>query len=661
MPKRHQRNLKPREPKGSTTVASAVIESQPEQAIRAEASSGAAPAVKWRGIYALVPAVIAFISSLNSLWNYFASDDLEQVLNNPMIKDLGNLPAAFTSSVWSFTTSDIVFTVDPYFRPIFTSLFTLNYGIFGTTPLGWHLVNVLIHTGVTLLVFVVAREVTEQNWVALLTAALFAVHPTHAESVAWVSGITDPLMALLLLPAFYFYLRFRKHGAWHLLGFALGFFFLALLSKETALALPVVVAYCELFHFKSDTPLNQRLVRTAKLMGLFAIPAVIYMVMRYQAIEALLFSGKPRYPLVPALLTVPLATVKYLGLMFIPWGYSYQHYTDFVDSPVSLAFLGPVALLIALAAAIWFLKSRRLTLGAVWFIVMLAPVLATLRQFEPAYLLQERYLYVPSIGICLAVALGFQWLAARDRFGNRGHIAWGAVAVLLVIVWGAILIRQNNVWDDSLSVYKNCVAVSPRSAIAHAFLSRSYYDTGRPREAESVARTALDLDPQCPTAYMNLSYYSRMSGKLDKACEYLEAGISAIPETTTTRHDLATMYLNLGLLYGQRKMYEIGEQKLLRSIEITPRAVAWYYTGGFYSDQGRFEDARVMYEQTLTSVPHWFAPIHMRLGLIYEALGDTSRAVMEFDKYLELAPADAPDKDNVRKHLTTLKGGGPSK
>ena len=661
MPKRHQRSLKPREPKGSTALASDIIESQPELAIRAEVSSGAAAAFKWRGLYALLPAIIAFISSVNSLWNYFASDDLDQVLGNPFIKDLGNLPAAFTSSVWSFTTSDIVFTVDPYFRPIFTTLFMLNYGIFGTAPLGWHLVNILAHTGVTLLVFLVAREVTEQNWVAALTAALFAVHPSHAESVAWVSGITDPLMALLLLPAFYFYLRFRRQGAWHLLGFALGFFFLALLSKETALALPLVVAYCELFHFKSDTPFSQRLVRTTKLLALFAIPAAIYFVMRYQAIGALLFSGQPRYPLVPALLTVPLATVKYLGLMFIPWGYSYQHYTDFVESPGSLLFLGPVVLLIALAAAVWFLKSSRLTLGAVWFIVMLMPALAALRQFEPAYLLQERYLYVPSIGICLAVALGFEWLATRDWFGTRGRIAAGAVAVLVVFVWGAILIRQNNVWDDTLSVYKNCVAVSPRTAIAHASLSKSYYEAGRPREAEAAARTALDLDPQCATAYLNLSYYARMSGKLDKASEYLENGISAIPETTITRHDLATMYLNLGLLYGQRKMYEIGEQKLLRSIEVSPRAVAWYYTGGFYSDQGRFEDARVMYERTLARVPRWFAPIHMRLGLIYEALGDTSRAVVEFEKYVELAPADAPDKESVRKHVMTLKGGIPSK
>ncbi|HTF37038.1 MAG TPA: tetratricopeptide repeat protein, partial [Blastocatellia bacterium] len=367
------------------------------------------------------------------------------------------------------------------------------------------------------------------------------------------------------------------------------------------------------------------------------------------------------YPLVPSLLTVPLAILKYLGLMLVPWGYSYQHYTDFVESAGSASFLAALALLVAMAIGVALLKSRELTFAAVWFIVMLAPALAALRQFEPAYLLQERYLYAPSIGVCLAIAVGIEWLAERDRFGSRGRAVAATLAVVLVLVWGAVFVKQNRVWDDTVTVYKNSVAVSPRAPLAHVLLSRSYYDAGKPREAETEARTALDLDSHCATAYLTLSYFARMSGKLDKACGYLEDGISAVSEGTMTRHDLATIHLNLGLLYGQRKMFERGEQQLLRSIAISPRAVAWYHTGQFYFDQGRFEDARAMFEQTLEHVPRWFAPIHLRLGLTYEALTDTSRAELEFEKYLELAPPDAPDRDGVRKHLMEMRGGAPSK
>jgi tetratricopeptide (TPR) repeat protein len=626
-----------------------------------ESPGSTSTSVKWRGIYALVPVLLALLTSINTLWNYFASDDLEQVLNNPFIKHFRNLSSAFTSSVWSFTAGDIVFTVDPYFRPVFSSLFIINYALFGTSPWGWHLVNVLIHASVTLVVFVVAREVIERQWVAGLTAGLFAVHPAHAESIAWVSGVTDPLMTLLLLPAFFFYLRFRRRGTWYLLVSALGLFFLALLTKETAIAMLLIVAYCELWHFKGDDAFIRRFVGASKILLLFAIPTVIYILMRYNALGHELFSGENRYPLIPSLLTVPLAFLKYVGLMLIPWGYSYQHYTSFVETAGSALFLWPLAVLAAIGIGLARLRSRLMTFAVVWFGVMLAPALVALRSFEPAYLIQERYLYAPSIGICLAIALGIEWLSTVAWFGSRGRVVATAAATLLILLWAGVLIRQNRVWDDTVTVYKNSVSVSPHEPLAHALLSRSYYDAGRPREAEAESHAALDLDPRCASGYLNLSYFARMSGKLDKACEYLEQGISAVPEGIMTRHDLATMYLNLGLLYGQRKMFERGEENLFRSIEISPRPVAWYYTAGFYAEQGRFEDARALYEKTIAKVPRWFAPVHMRLGLTYEALKDTQRAESEYERFLELAPSDAPEREGIGRRLAGLRGGVQSK
>src|SRR5262245_14916478 len=234
------------------------------------------------------------------------------------------------------------------------------------------------------------------------------------------------------------------------------------------------------------------------------------------------------------------------------------------------------------------MRSRSLNFAMVWFTVMLAPALAALRQFEPAYLLQERYLYLPSMGICLAIALATDWITTRSMFGARSRTAALALTGVLVLALGVIYIRQNRIWTDTLTVYKNVVAMAPHSAQAHAIMSRTYYDAGRPREAEAEARRALELDASCGTAYLNLSYFARQSGKLDTACEYLEQGIAALPKGTMTRHDLATMYLNLGLLYGQRKMPDLGEQNLLRSIEVSPRPVAWYHTGRFYYDQARY-------------------------------------------------------------------------
>ncbi|MGA9769916.1 MAG: tetratricopeptide repeat protein [Blastocatellia bacterium] len=619
-----------------------------------ERQSTANGQIKWRAIYALVPGAFALLVSINTLWNGFASDDNQQVLNNEFIKRFSNIPRAFTSSVWAFTTSDIIFTVDPYYRPLFSSLFTISYALFGTKAWGWHLVNLLIHVSVTLLVFLCIKEATKREWTALIAAILFAVHPVHAESVAWVSGVTDPLLALFLLPAFYFYVRYRKQGRNYMVAMALGFYFLALLSKEAAIALPVFIGYCELFYFNKSLSLKERVIRVSILVGLFAVPTLIYFAIRYYAISAFLFSGNPRFPLIFGIATVPLAIVKYLALLLFPVNYSYQHYTPLVETITSLRLLAPLALLAALVVGIRLTGSRVLVFATVWFVVMLLPVLATLQQFDPGYLVQERYLYLPSIGICLALALGIEWLQTRAWFGAPGRKVAVAVALLLVVVFGAVHMRQNRVWEDSITVYRHCVAVAPQSSVAHTILSRTYYEAGRPREAEAAAHTAIDLDPANTNAYMNLSYFSRSSGRLDKAIDYLEQAVSATTSGPMTRNDLATAYLNLGLLYWEQKDVNRAESNMLKSMNILPRPVVWYHLGEFYFDQRRVEEAQKMFEMVADRVPRWFSPIHIKLGQTYESLNQTDRAIAEYQKFLEIAPPESQDIKSVQNHIKQL-------
>src|SRR4030095_3149956 len=174
----------------------------------------------------------------------------------------------------------------------------------------------------------VIKEITDRTMLASIAAALFAVHPTHAESVACISGVTDPWFALFLLPAFYFYLRYRKVGGKHLFAVALGFYFLALLSKETAVALPALIAYCELAHFERTRSLRQKAVGILMLGGWFALPTVIYVAMRYKVIEALFVNFEPRFDRITTVLMLPVATVKYLALLALPVGYNLHHYTS---------------------------------------------------------------------------------------------------------------------------------------------------------------------------------------------------------------------------------------------------------------------------------------------------------------------------------------------
>jgi tetratricopeptide (TPR) repeat protein len=592
--------------------------------------SGQSGRLWWRkrAVHAAAPAALAFLASLNSLWNGWVADDFTQIVTSVPLRKLSNIPLSFVTSVWSYATADSVVTVDSYYRPLFMTLFTINYAIAGLAPWAWHLINVLIHAAVTLLVFVTIKELTSRPAIAALTAALFAVHPVHAESVAWVSGITDPLLSLFLLPAFLFYL-------------------VALFAKETALALPLLIAYCEIFHFKEGAFKN-RLKRAVLLSSLLAPPTIFYVIIRYIALNGILFGTGPQYPFNFALMTIPLAILKYLKLMSLPWGQSYQHYTEFVTSMAAKEFLLPLIGVCLVIAALIYLRSRMMWFGAVWFILVLAPALLAMRQFDREYLLQDRYLYIPSIGFCLAAALMIDKLS--DRWGVKLS---ATIAIVLILVFGAANVRQNRMWKDGETIFANCVDTDPGSAEAHLSLGRIYFESGRVRDGDEHVQKALELAPGNPSPYLLLSFFARQRGKLDQSIEYIERGIAVVPQTPVTRFKLATLHLNLALLYGQTRNLEVEEHHLLKSIEIWPRATGWFHAGQFYLEQARYQEAITMFEKARSNVPEKFSQIHLKLGQTYDRLGQTESARAEYQRFLELAP-DAPESGAVKARLARM-------
>jgi tetratricopeptide (TPR) repeat protein len=600
---------------------------------------------------AIIPAALALLASINTLWNGFAADDLQQVVNNPSIKKLENIPLVFTTSVWSFATNDIIFAIDSYYRPMFNLLFTINYSLVGSHAWGWHLINTIIHAGVAYLMFLVMSAVTGRPWVSVMAASLFAVHPAHAESIAWVSGVTDPLMALFILPGFLCYWRFRETGRRRFLLAMLGLYLIGLLCKETAVAFPLMVAFCELAYPKGPSPLGTRLRRIVTLAALFVIPTGLYILMRVAALSGVFFGSGPRNPFKAVIGTMPLAIAKYLKLLVLPYGYSYQHYTRMVSQFFGLRLLGPALLIAAICAGITWLRSRELAFAGIWFLLFLAPALVAMRQFELEYMVQERYLYLPSMGFCLAVALLLEWISRRKA---AGLAAAKAIFVVLIGVFGTVLVVQNRVWNDSVSLIRNCVAVEPWSAAAHSTLATNLFTAGLPREAELEANKAVSLDPLHAGGHLALSFIDSSTGRLDKAITDLERGVqeadAAPPGSDEVNpYKLATMLLNLGFLYERKKEPSLAEQALLRSLAIWPRAVGWYNVGQFYIDQGNYAAARDLFERVLRTVPHGFAPIHLKMGTVCEKLGDIGRARSEYQLYVDLSPDSAERREIARR------------
>src|SRR5262249_598824 len=351
--------------------------------------------------------------------------------------------------------------------------------------------------------------------------------------------------------------------------------------------------------------------------------------------------------------TIPLAITKYLALMIVPVGYSYQHYVALVDSAGSFAFWGCLAGITVVCAALVLIRSRPLLLCAVWFVVWLAPALAAIRRFDPEFVVQERYLYLPSIGVCLAAGLGLNWLAGRKWRGINLRVPAIAAFVTITILLAAVYVSQNRVWRSDLSLYQNGVEADPQSAFGRAFLANAYVQAGKPKDAEREAQEAIDAGPEEPNAYLSLAYVADSQGKIDQAIRYLERGTEAVREGPMTRYRLATMYLNLGQLYKRNKDMNRAEACMQRSLELWQRPAGSYYLAEFYYDQSRYQEARDMYEKTLGQVSARFAPIHLKMGRVSDKLGDMVRAKAEYQLYLDLAP-QANNRQEILRRIAEL-------
>jgi tetratricopeptide (TPR) repeat protein len=173
------------------------------------------------------------------------------------------------------------------------------------------------------------------------------------------------------------------------------------------------------------------------------------------------------------------------------------------------------------------------------------------------------------------------------------------------------------------------------------------------KEAEEETRKALELDPNCPDATINLSQFAYNAGKLDAAIEYLEQARSAVGERLQKRGYLSRINHDLGLLYDEQKKPDLAESCLKQAVELLPYPQNWLALGNFYFDKTRYEEALVMYELTQSGTSAKYAPLHLKLGRTYDRLGQIERARAEYNKYLDLAP-DAKDRSDVFRRLSQL-------
>lgn len=563
------------------------------------------PTTDVRGRYFIqVILALTAITSLGTVKFDFVYDDYPQILSNPFVKSWRYVPQYFSGSLWKQMSPLIP---ENYYRPLFLLWTRVNYSIFGQNSFGWHAMAVGLHLVVTWLVYVLVKRLTARLTVAWLTALIFGVHPIHHEVVAWISGATESLFAVFFLAAFLAYLESDRNSKTIWMTISCALYAAALLCKETAIVLPVLVfAYSWIFDSFSGRleakRFGQRFKRAITSIAWYVPVAVVYLYVRHRVL-----SGFSQNPLGASfwtwLLTLPSVLLFYIKNWFLPIRLA-EDYDLYYQLQLSFArVILPALIVVAISSLLWIYRdrvgSREMAYAAAWIAIPLLPALDFVA-FNPDQLVHDRYFYVPSIGAALLVALCIERFATSRRVVFGQPLTTVVSAMVLTIILAAGTIWTEGYWMDEYTLFSRANEVAPNNLTVANKLSVELIER---REYER-AQHLLDA------AYRENSGDFRVS-------------------------------LNLGRLQYVEKQYAKAEEYTRKSIALGPNVADPYvYLGMIQLKQNHPREAQASLSRAVQLNP-WDAHFRTSYGIVLASNGDCNAAMVQFNAALSLSPDDA--------------------
>ncbi|HVD95016.1 MAG TPA: tetratricopeptide repeat protein [Candidatus Limnocylindria bacterium] len=586
------------------------------------------PATGFRGrtqtivIYLFLAAISLVVFGQTIRYDFVNFDDDLYVYNAPAIQaglTAQGIALAFTSQHarnW---------------HPLATLSHMLDCQLYGLKPGGHHATNVILHIITVLLLFRVLREMTGAVWKSAIVAALFAVHPLHVESVAWVSERKDVLSAMFFLLMLGGYVRYARGPSMTRYLLVAVLFAAGLMSKPMLVSVPAILLlldYWPLRRFEqpSSTTGKTKIVNsgnqpcTRQRLFLEKIPLFVLAGGSCVATFVLQKRATGAIPPLPFLWRVENAFVSYMIYVWKTlWpthlAVFYPHPNNTL--PIWVVILAMMLLLAITVSAIVFRNKRPYVFtGWSWYLVMLMPVIGLIQVGEQGH--ADRYTYLPHIGLfLLAVWFAADVAAIRE---SRSRFATATAAVIILALASA------------------------------AFIQASYW-----RNSETLWTHALDVTSDNDVAHNNLGYLRVDQGELDKAIAHFEAALEIRSRKLDPHYDVGSAFVQMNLADALARKGQPDEALVHyeQAIRLQPNyANAYYNRGNVLFTKGRIDEAMADWEKTLQIQPN-DADAHTCIGNAFLRQSSPKEAIAHYEKAMALAPGDPHSRNNIAWVLAT--------
>ncbi len=624
-------------------------------------------------LFAIALSAAVFLAYKPAWSGEFIFDDDLHLLNNPVLKTGGLVRA------WSPSTSHI------NYWPLTFTVYRLEFDAWGLNPLGFHLVNIALHSGIALLVWRVLVELNAPG--AMLAAAIFALHPVNVESVAWIAQLKGLLSLLFALVSALFYLQYdRSGGSWRY-ATAITAYGMSTLAKGMVITLPVVLL--ALAWWRRGRLERRDFVRLVPFMLIGALMAGIEVWAQGEVqTDDVVRSDN----LLSRTAVAGYAVWFYFGKMLWPFNLCFVYPRWNVEDGNVLPYLpGLVLLVILFALALWRRRTwgRPVVMFIVCYVGLLLPALGFANIYFMRYsLVADHYQYAAAIVPCAMLTGGaVAWALRQPRRRSAAFVVGVAIlTALTVMTWrqsrmyvGLVTLYQTtidrnpNCWlaysnlgsemlkrglvDEAIADFRKAMEIKPDHWESHYDLGLVLIDRGQIDEAIVHYRKALEFKPHHADLHNNLGAALASRGKMEEAIAHYQKALEIKPN-----HAMA--HYNLGVALASREKTEEAMVHYRKALEIKPDyAMAHYNLGVALVSRELYDEAIGHYQEALKIQPD-FAEAHYNLGVAYYNLGSAfarrgkvGDAIANYQKALDLASArnDMALADRIRTEIAKLR------